>query len=462
MNIKSLLPGEIALRRFVLWLAVCLSGGHCLGDSGDSPSPVNLIQAPVSFTVGHRWTNTLGMVFTGVPGIPAFSIWDTRVKDYRAYAEANPGGDQSWKEPGFEQTGDHPVVNVSWDDARAFCAWLTKKERAEGRIKVGQKYRLPMDAEWSAAVGLEGEVGGSPRDKDSKIKGVYPWGTRWPPPRGAGNYHQSLGVDDYENTAPVGSFASNKYDLYDMGGNLWQWCEDWHDGEQKYRVLRGAPWNRIGSVSLLSSYRSYNIPDFRNYSLGFRCVLVSDAQGRVEAKPTTGPVSRSVVAEPAPAFSSGHRWTNTLGMVFTGVPGIPAFSIWDTRVRDYRAYAEASPGGDQSWKEPGFEQTGDHPVVNVSWDDARAFCAWLTKKERAEGRIKVGQKYRLPMDAEWSAAVGLEGEVGGSPRDKNSKIKGAYPWGTQWPAPKGAGNYSPSLGGGRPRIHITRGEFRCE
>ena len=118
MNIKSLLSGEIALRRVVLWLVVCLSGGHCLGDLGDSPSPVNLIHAPVTFTVGHRWTNTLGMVFTGVPGIPAFSIWDTRVKDYRAYAEANPGGDQSWKEPGFEQTADHPVVRVSWDDGK--------------------------------------------------------------------------------------------------------------------------------------------------------------------------------------------------------------------------------------------------------------------------------------------------------------------------------------------------------
>jgi hypothetical protein len=101
MNIKSLLSGEIALRRFVLWLVVCLPGGHCLGESGDSPSPVNLIQAPVSFSIGHRWTNTLGMVFTGVPGIPAFSIWDTRVKDYRAYAEANSGGDQTDVPPIF-------------------------------------------------------------------------------------------------------------------------------------------------------------------------------------------------------------------------------------------------------------------------------------------------------------------------------------------------------------------------
>lgn len=273
MNIKSLLSGEIALRRVVLWLAVCLSGGHCLGDSGGSPSPVNLVQAPVSFTVGHRWTNTLGMVFTGVPGIPAFSIWDTRVKDYRAYAEANPGGDQSWKEPGFEQIADHPVVRVSWDDAQSFCAWLTKKEGAEGRLKPDQRYRLPMDAEWSAAVGLEGEVGGSPRDKNSKIKGAYPWGTQWPAPKGAGNYSPSLGVDDHEYTSPVGSFVANSFGLYDMGGNVWQWCEDWQDGEQKYRVLRGASWGRINPDLLLSSYRSGYGPDYRGSGIGFRCVL---------------------------------------------------------------------------------------------------------------------------------------------------------------------------------------------
>ena len=274
MNAKSLLSGATVLHRFVLGLALCLSGGQCLRGAEGNPSPVDLVPAPASFTVGQRWTNTVGMVFTGVAGVPAFSIWDTRVSDYGAYAKANSGIDQRWKEPGFEQTADHPVVKLSWDDAQAFCAWLTKKERGEGKIKATQRYRLPTDAEWSVAVGLEGEAGGTPKDKNMKIKGVFPWGTQWPPPKGAGNYNKSFGVDDYDYTSPVGSFAPNKYGLYDMGGNVWQRCEDWCDGEQKFRVLRGASWYYGDPVILLSSYRYRFYPERRNYYIGFRCVLV--------------------------------------------------------------------------------------------------------------------------------------------------------------------------------------------
>ena len=104
------------------------------------------------------FTNTLGMKFVSVPGTDVqFCIWETRVKDYAAYAAANEGVDGSWKNfefGGFKQPETHPVVEVSWNDAQAFCAWLTKKELPEGKIKAGQKYRLPTDAEWSVAVGL--------------------------------------------------------------------------------------------------------------------------------------------------------------------------------------------------------------------------------------------------------------------------------------------------------------------
>mgnify|MGYP002172875652 CR=1 FL=1 len=102
------------------------------------------------------FTNTLGMKFVPVKGTDVqFSMWETRVKDYAEYAAANAGVDGSWKIVGFTQANPHPVVNVSWEDAVAFCAWLTKKEMAEGRIKAGQKYRLPTDAEWTAAALLQ-------------------------------------------------------------------------------------------------------------------------------------------------------------------------------------------------------------------------------------------------------------------------------------------------------------------
>jgi hypothetical protein len=220
------------------------------------------------------WTNSLGMKFVPVPGTNVlFSVWDTRVKDYRACAQAGSGVDASWRNPGFEQGPTHPVVNVSWDDAQAFCRWLTETERTAGLLLPEESYRLPADAEWSAAVELDEPGGGSPKDKDTNIQDVYPWGTQWPPPRGAGNYDLSLKVDDYPYTSPVGSFAPNRFGLYDMGGNVFQWCEDWYDADHKYRVLRGGSWYDRLAAFLLSSFRLHRSPDDRSFYIGFRLVL---------------------------------------------------------------------------------------------------------------------------------------------------------------------------------------------
>ena len=232
------------------------------------------VENPVPSPPPQRYTNTLGHVLVRVPGIQVlFSVWDVRVRDYMLYAAATVGTDRGWMAPGYAQGDDHPVAKVSWEDAQSFCAWLTRKERGMGVIGAGQNYRLPTDAEWSVAVGLEGEFGGSPKDKDGKIKGVYPWGRQWPPPKGAGNYAPNLGVDNYDHTSPVGSFKPNKHGLYDMGGNVWQWCEDWHDGQQKARVLRGSSWDGINPGVLLSSCRDGYSPESRYYSIGFRFVL---------------------------------------------------------------------------------------------------------------------------------------------------------------------------------------------
>ena len=232
-------------------------------------------QVLASASLDHPWVNSLGMKFVPVPGTRVLiSVWDTRVQDYEAYAAAAAGVDSSWKSPGFKQGPTHPVVNVSWDDAQAFCRWLTDKERKAGLITAEQSYRLPTDAEWSMAVGLDEPSGGSPQEKDGKAKGVYPWGTQWPPPRGAGNYDESLKVDDFPRTSPVGSFAANRYGLYDMGGNVWQWCEDWYGDGQRLRVLRGASWSNYDPDYLLSSRRFCAAPGGRYYDVGFRCVMV--------------------------------------------------------------------------------------------------------------------------------------------------------------------------------------------
>ena len=251
---------------------------------------------PACATKEQPFVNSLGMKFVPVAGTEVlFCVWETRVKDYAAYAAANSGVDGSWKNPTFQNqavTPDEtcPVVNVSWDDARAFCEWLTKKERGAGRLRADQEYRLPTDAEWSVAVGLGREAGNTPKEKDEKTKDVYPWGRQWPPPSGAGNYADSTVKskfsgwtvidgyrDGYATTAPVGSFDANAFGLFDMGGNVWEWCEDFYDGQSGGRVLRGASWYNYGPGSLLSSCRVLIDPGDRIDVFGFRCVLVAGA-----------------------------------------------------------------------------------------------------------------------------------------------------------------------------------------
>jgi formylglycine-generating enzyme required for sulfatase activity len=254
------------------------------------------------------------MKFVPVAGTQVlFSVWDTRVQDFEMFVKSTgydaTGGMSSigkdgwnqrgatWKEPGFSQGSTHPVVGVSWNDAEEFCKWLTKRERSAGDLPEDREYRLPKDEEWSAAVGLKNEVGSTPEEKSGKIK-LYPWDIpqkqdkRWPPPSGTGNYRgveSRIGNeqkdwaviegynDGYPRTSPVGSFAANMNGLYDMGGNVWQWCEDWYDSEKRYRVLRGAGWGDFSLDLLLASYRSGTQPDVRGDDIGFRCVVAVEA-----------------------------------------------------------------------------------------------------------------------------------------------------------------------------------------
>ncbi len=239
------------------------------------------------------FSNSLGMQFVLVAGLPGvlFSKWETRNKDYEAFVKATGHRSpecayriaewntwQGQKPPGGY--GDHPVVGVRWQDAKDFCIWLTNQDRAARLIGGNEYYRLPTDHEWSLAVGLKGENPNEPlKEKDAKIKGIYPWGIEWPPPKGAGNYPPNLGVDDDEYTSPAGKYGEQANGLCDMGGNVFEWCEDKYDpsdsSENAFRVLRGGSWLSIYKMLLLSSFRYRVFSDVRFADIGFRCVLAA-------------------------------------------------------------------------------------------------------------------------------------------------------------------------------------------
>ncbi len=222
---------------------------------------------------GQPFTNSLGMKFVPV-GDVRVSVWETRVQDYATFLQATG---RRYEPTDFQQAPTHPIVKVNWFDAVAFCKWLTEKERDENVIEDRQSYRLPTDKEWSLAVGLQNEIGGTPQARDGKIKNEFPWGKQWPPPPNAGNYGipQKRGA-----TAPVGSFKANSLGLYDLGGNVWEWCADTYKGgsggTRDWGVLRGGSWATTNKLEMQSSYRNVVDRNERDVIYGFRCVLAPE------------------------------------------------------------------------------------------------------------------------------------------------------------------------------------------
>jgi serine/threonine protein kinase/formylglycine-generating enzyme required for sulfatase activity len=275
---------------------------------------------PGMATAYRPYVNSLGQEFVpaGTRGV-LFCKTHVRVSDYREFVNATnrdmSGGIMalkwkktgnghyatlweldaaaSWNNPGFQQDGTHPVAGVSLEDARAFCAWLTEKERRSGSLPAGAVYRLPTDDEWTMAAG----------------PARYPWGENWPPRGRVGNYADASfaaglpgknwpvvpGLEDgWAGTSPVGTYIANPYGLFDMGGNLWQWCDTQYkpsmnspaalkalpilktgsanDGTP-FWVSRGGSWYNFIQATFQSSYRNIGVPNFRCGEYGFRCVM---------------------------------------------------------------------------------------------------------------------------------------------------------------------------------------------
>jgi formylglycine-generating enzyme required for sulfatase activity/serine/threonine protein kinase len=217
--------------------------------------------------------------------------WNERKKT----SEQNPR--YTWRNPGFKQTDEHPVVNVSWNDAQAFITWLSRKE--------GENYRLPTEAEWEYAcrAGTTTRFGFGDDAEGLAAVGNTADGT-------ARENHSDwtraiAGRDGYVYTAPVGRFQPNAFGLYDMHGNVWEWCSDWfgdnyykqspaddprgperatfrvlrggcwlYDPQAAYRLFQGASWH-TDPLGARSACRGRIWPVERSFSLGFRLARIA-------------------------------------------------------------------------------------------------------------------------------------------------------------------------------------------
>lgn len=189
----------------------------------------------------------------------------------------------AWRNPGFPQDDNHPVVNVTWNDAVAMATWLSEKE--------GAKYRLPTEAEWeyAARAGTQSRYH-SGNDPQSLLKTANVFDghamKNWPKWKA----FALAGSDGFAFTAPVGSFAPNAFGLFDMHGNVWEWTSDWHDDHYyatspvddpqgpatgTVRVRRGGSWHTWPFYAR-SSYRNWNAPQTRYTLVGIRLVREAD------------------------------------------------------------------------------------------------------------------------------------------------------------------------------------------
>ncbi len=275
-------------------IKVKLPGHHTVTANGLDPLNLNLSlhPEPKEFTDFEKpRTNSLGIELIPVHHKLVMSH-EVRIKDYRRFLEET--GHKAPLPPEFPQGDDHPVVNVSKENATDFAQWLTAKERAAGLIADTDYYRLPTDAEWSSWMNLTDEHGSSPHDRSLPQKDVYDnfsWGTGWPPLPKTGNFADKSALpyltparvivgytDDYPYTAPVKSYLPDARGLYDLDGNVMEWVADSYGGPttlniRHYNVARGASFRSFRPKQLTTGFRSPMPPHSSDTAVGFRLIL---------------------------------------------------------------------------------------------------------------------------------------------------------------------------------------------
>jgi len=195
--------------------------------------------------------------------------------DPDSFALLGPDKKFHWRNTGFEQTDDHPVVNVSWNDAVAFCRWLGETEKAT--------FRLPTEAEWEYACRAGSKTAFASGDDPRRLVEY----ANIVDARAREKYPDRIAVqasDGFVFTAPVASFKPNAWGLYDMHGNVWEWTNDWFAAPPatdtvdprgpaagKDKVIRGGDWYHDWSFAR-SAQRFPIFPGLCRRHAGFRVV----------------------------------------------------------------------------------------------------------------------------------------------------------------------------------------------
>ncbi|MBR5691081.1 MAG: SUMF1/EgtB/PvdO family nonheme iron enzyme, partial [Verrucomicrobia bacterium] len=309
---------------------------------------------------------------------------------------------------------DLPVEEVAWYDAMEFCQKLTEIERAAGRLPESYEYTLPTEAQWEYAcragttTALNSGKDLTTAEDEGICDNLDEVGWYW---MNGGKKNWNEGKDPAICTHPGGQKQPNNWGIYDMHGNVWEWCSDWYGnyptssvtdpegpGTGSYRVLRGGSWY-YGADHCRSAFRGNGSPSGNNLvNIGFRVALVPVSLDKTI--PLSDKVDLDMVWIEPGTFMMGSP-SDELGRFSEEVRHQVTLTkdYWmgkyEVTQAQYEAVMDTNPSGFKG---------ADLPVECVSWKDAMAFCKKLTEIEKEAGRLPEGYEYTLPTEAQWEYA----------------------------------------------------------
>ena len=303
--------------------------------------------------------------------------------------------------PSYWKGANLPVDIVSWSDAMDFCAKLTASEKAAGRLPNGYEYTLPTEAQWEyacrAGTTTALNSGKNLSDKD-----------RCPEMNEVGWYDGNFAL----KTHPVGQMKPNAWGLYDMHGNVFEWCLDWYEENYptsavtdptgpetgEYRVLRGGSYYDYANYCR-SAYR-YFYADAGWAHFGFRVALAPVPESKDMTIPLAEDVNLDMIwIEPGTFLMGSPEDERGRGLIEVQHQVTLTKGYWLGKYEVTQAQYEAIMGTN-----PSKLKGADLPVEQVNWNDAMEFCAKLTASEKAAGRLPEGYEYTLPTEAQWEYA----------------------------------------------------------